>query len=144
MGRRWVEEEAARIGVPSKVIVAGPIPDGELPAYYHACDVFVLPSIAESEAFGIVQAEAMACGKPVINTWLPTGVPWVSLDGVTGITVPPSDSMALAKAIRSLLGDPALAMRLGEAGRQRVREVFRRDTMLEKVLEMYRKVASQG
>jgi len=77
----------------------------DLRPYYHACDVFAFPSCEPSEVFGIVQIEAMACGKPVINTALPTGVPEVSIDQRTGCTVPPKNPSALAAAIRNLLED---------------------------------------
>ena len=60
----------------------GRVSDADLPAFYQACDVFVLPSIARTEAFGVVQIEAMAAGVPVVSTNLPTGVPWVNQDGV--------------------------------------------------------------
>ena len=76
---------------------AGNVSNDELPAYYHASDVFVLPSVAESETFGLVQIEAMASGVPVVSTNLPTGVPWVNQDGVTGLVVPPRDPRALAE-----------------------------------------------
>ena len=82
----------------------GRVPDADLPAYYQAADVFVLPSVARTEAFGVVQVEAMAAGLPVVSTNLPTGVPWVNQDGVSGLVVPPGDAHALAAAI-ARLGD---------------------------------------
>lgn len=70
-----------------------------LDKFYLNSDLFVLPSINEAEAFGIVQLEALARGLPVINTNLKSGVPYVSLDGLTGFTVQPKDSEALKSSI---------------------------------------------
>ncbi len=103
----------------------------DLIPYYHACDLFVLPSVANSEAFGIVQIEAMACGKPVINTNLPTGVPEVSLDGETGFTVEPKNSKALAIAINKIISDSDLKLRFSQSAKKRAEEVFSLDKFLE-------------
>ncbi|HEV2904885.1 MAG TPA: glycosyltransferase, partial [Pyrinomonadaceae bacterium] len=108
--------------------------------FYHAAELFVLPSIARSEAFGIVQLEAMACGKPVVNTQLDSGVPFVSIDGVTGITVPPSDSKALARAMNALLADPRRRAMYGDVAHRRVREQFSLRGMAEETLALYHEV----
>jgi len=131
---------AAELGIEDKVAFLGRIQDREMAAYYHSCDVFVLPSIARSEAFGIVQLEAMACGKPVINTDLPTGVPKVSRNGETGITVPPADPAALTEAINNLLEDSDLRQEYGSNARRRVEERFSIKRMLDDVYRVYEKV----
>lgn len=115
---------AEALGISARVHFLGKRMTPELRAAFADCDIFVLPSVANSEAFGIVQLEAMVYGKPVINTALPTGVPLVSLDGETGITVPPSDADALAAAMETLLSDDTLRLAYGAAARKRVEETF--------------------
>jgi glycosyltransferase involved in cell wall biosynthesis len=124
-----------RLGLTQRVFLIGRVES--VAAYYHACDLFILPSIARSEAFGIVQAEAMACGKPVINTRLATGVPFVSLDGVTGLTVPPGNAAALARAINRLLDNDAERHALAAAARLRAERQFSLDLMATRTLQLY-------
>ncbi len=101
------------------------------------CAFFVLPSVYMSEAFAIIQLEAMVFGKPVVNTNLPTGVPWVSQDGLTGITVDPGNPVALAAALRELSLDEALRAHLGENGRRRVGELFDDRIVKERLEALY-------
>ena len=110
--RAMLMQEISRHGLQSRVSIIDPVDD--LVPYYHACDLFALPSSEPSEVFGIVQIEAMACGKPVVNTNLPTGVPEISLDHQTGRTVPPKNATALAAAINEILGDRQEYKRLSE------------------------------
>lgn len=140
--RASLEAEAKSCGVSDRVFFFGEMQNEEIIPYYHAADVFVLPSIARSEAFGIAQLEAMACGKPVINTRLDSGVPFVSLDRVTGLTVPPMDVEALAAAINRLLDNQLLRSELGAAARRRVHEEFSLEVMTRRMLHLYAQVAT--
>ena len=136
--RETLLAQARRIGVEGKIHFLGSV--GDLRAYYGAADVFVLPSITRAEAFGLVQLEAMACGKPVINTTLDSGVTFVSTNGQTGLSVPPRDSAGLAGAINQLLDDANLRARFGAAARKRVAEEFTVELMAERTLALYRNV----
>lgn len=120
-------------GMGKKVHFLGFLPDKELKQAYADCDIFVLPSVAPSEAFGIVQLEAMIYGKPVINTALPSGVPYVSLHGKTGLTVPASSPGALAKAIELLAGDKVLREKCGKAAAERVMTEFNEKDILRRL-----------
>jgi rhamnosyl/mannosyltransferase len=133
--------QALQYGVADKVTFLGEVDD--LAPYYHAADVFILPSIVRTEAFGVVQLEAMACGKPVINTHLDSGVPFVSIDGETGLTVPTADSGALAGAINLLLQEPGLRHQFGVAARQRVLTHFNPKTMVASTLRVFEIAMSQ-
>lgn len=134
--REKLEDMAERYGIADKVHFLGFLPDEQLKQAYADCDIFVLPSVAKSEAFGIVQLEAMICGKPVINTALPSGVPYVSIDGETGITVPPSDPKALAKAVIRLASDRDMRERYGKAAQMRVMEMFREETIIKQLYDI--------
>ncbi len=136
MERAW-RARAKELGVEARVAFVGDVADAELPAFYAACDVFVLPSVERSEAFGVVQLEAMAAGKPVICTELGTGTSFVNVDGETGLVVPPRDAPALAAAITRLLDDADLRARMGAAGRARVRQAFTIEKMVERVMAVY-------
>lgn len=120
-----------------KIRFCGEVVEEELYKHLELCDVFVLPSILRSEAFGIVQIEAMAFGKPVINTNLPSGVPYVSLDRVTGLTVPPKDVKALTQAMQWLIDHEKEREEMGIKARKRVEEEYNMENMLEKVLKVY-------
>lgn len=123
---------AARVralGLERRVVLAGRVDDPR--PWYAACELLVLPSTSNLEAFGVVQIEAMAHGKPVVSTALGTGVTWVNRDGITGLIVPPGDSAALAAAISRLMGDPAMRRTLGAAGRRRVEAEFSASAMAE-------------
>jgi glycosyltransferase involved in cell wall biosynthesis len=122
--------QAAALGVADRVRFVGTVDADDLEAYYQACDAFVLPSIARTEAFGVVQIEAMAAGLPVVSTRLPTGVPWVNQDGVSGFVVPPEDAAALGAALGCIAGDAALRERLAAGARQRADALFSRDQMI--------------
>ena len=134
---------AREAGVEDRVDFVGRIPDQDLPAWYHACDVFCLPSIEPAEAFGIVQVEAMACGRPVVCCQLDNGVNWVNPDGETGLTVAPADPAALRGALARLHRDPALRAQLGEEGRRRAFRLFTAQAMAEATLAVYREVLAQ-
>jgi rhamnosyl/mannosyltransferase len=126
-----LRRQVAALGLDARVRFFGRVLDRDLPAYYHASDMFVLPSVAKTEAYGLVQVEAMAAGLPVVSTNLPTGVPWVNQDGVTGLVVPPDDALALAGALTGMAEAAALRRTLGENGRRRAEALFSREQMVE-------------
>src|SRR5262249_2238105 len=136
------EALAVDLGVSDRVHFAGEVSSLELAALYHACDVFVLPSVTRQEAFGMVQLEAMACGKPVISTLLPSGVPWVNRHGETGLVVPPSNVPALRSALQALIADPALRTKLGSRGLVRIRTEFTVPHMVGETTLLYRSLVS--
>ncbi len=109
-----LQQQAERLGISHKVTFTGSIPEADLAAYFNACDLFCLPSVEQSEAFGLVQLEAMACGKPVVCTQLNNGVNVVNQAGVTGLAVPVRNATALAEALNTLLNDDALRSKLGQ------------------------------
>jgi len=132
------------LGIGGRVRFVEPVDDDDLAAWYHAADVFCLPSVARSEAFGLVQLEAHAAGTPVISTRLTTGVPFVNPDGVTGLTVPPGDVPALAAALHTLVTDDALRRRLGAQAAERAMRDFTIARMTADTVAVYDEARKDG
>jgi rhamnosyl/mannosyltransferase len=138
--RQSLEVLAADLGIAGRVTFAGEVSDERMAELYATCDLFVLPSVTRAEAFGIVQLEAMAAGKAVVSTSVPTGVPWVNQHERTGLIVPPGEVPALRSAIERLLKDRELRERMGREGRARVARDFTPARMIQQMLALYRDV----
>ena len=137
-----LQQQAKRLGIAHKVTFTGSIPEAELAAYFNACDVFCLPSVEQSEAFGLVQLEAMACGKPVVCTQLNNGVNIVNQAGVTGLAVPVRDAAALAEALNKLLHDDALRLQLGQQAKAHAISGYSLSAMSSSHLALYHMLLS--
>ncbi len=141
--RPRLQEEAEGLAIADRVHFLGPI--SRVVPFYLAAWALWFPSNARSEAFGLVQVEAMASGCPVINAAIPhSGVPWVSRHEETGLTVPVDNPAALAAAAQRLLTEPGLRQRLGEGARARAIAEFDHRTMAERSLEIYRHILAGG
>jgi glycosyltransferase involved in cell wall biosynthesis len=136
--RKYLESARERLGVTKKTHLLGHVENVE--PYYRAGKMLALPSVSRAESFGMVQLEAMAAGIPVVNTDIDSGVPEVSLDGVTGITVAPNDVEALGEAIRMLLNNDEMRSRYGRAAQARVREGFSARQMANRTMQLYAEV----
>jgi glycosyltransferase involved in cell wall biosynthesis len=112
----------------------GFVPHRELERLYERAAVVACPSYREG--FGVVCAEAMAHGRPVVASAV-GGLLDLVVDGETGILVPPGDVEALREAFRRLLADQKLRRRLGEAARRRARERFSWESVTEATLAAY-------
>jgi glycosyltransferase involved in cell wall biosynthesis len=131
-------------GMSDRVHLLGKVGEDRLYREFSECDVFVLPSIAKSEAFGLVQLEAMAFGKPVINTNLPSGVPEVSLNGITGLTVEPGNKRELGDAMRWFVEHPTERCEMGNAARERLDSNYTLDVMMNRMMELYGRLLKDG
>jgi len=135
--RKDIEAQVKREKFNHKVIFLGNLTDQEIVHYYHSCDIFVLPSIERSEAFGIVQLEAMACKKPVICTRLGTGTDYVNCHKNTGLVVQANNDKALSDSINFLLRNNDIRKEYGRNAYRRVHEHFSADKMIDKIVSIY-------
>lgn len=124
-----------------KVILLGRLSDEALADYYGACDLFCLSSIWKTEAFGMVQIEAMSCSKPVVATEIPgSGVAWVNKHGYSGLNVSPEDSVAMAEAIKYILSDDQIYQTFSSNAKARYEEHFTKPLFLERCRDIYERV----
>lgn len=138
---RKLQKQIEDCNMGKKVFLLGKIKNEDLGSYYQVCDVFCLPSIYKSEAFGLVQSEAMFFGKPVVSTdIIGSGTAWVNQDGETGFTVPPRDSDALAAAINKIINNPKIKLKMGVNSKRRFEDNFTIDIMVEKTIKLYKEL----
>ena len=127
----------ARLGKPPRVLVG----ERALPALYGAARAFVLPSQAPSEAFGLVQLEAMAAGLPLVVSRASDGVASVHEDGTTALLADRGDVEGLRDAVLRVHDDDDLARRLADAGRRRVRAFYELEHTVDRVEALLRGAA---
>ena len=133
-----LQQEIDEFRLNDRVKLLGRISDEDLPAYYGACRVFCLSSVQKTEAFGIVQIEAMSCGKPVVATRIPhSGTAWVNAHGVSGLNVGPRNARELAEAIRTLTKDEETYQQYAENAGKRYRELFTKEHMIKHCMKIY-------
>jgi glycosyltransferase involved in cell wall biosynthesis len=135
--RQELEAQAGALRIADRVRFLGHRTD--IAALLASCDLFVLPSLFEGLPLSVL--EAMAAARPVVATAV-GGTPEAVVPGHTGLLVAPADAAALADAIRSIIGNPGLAARLGANGRQRVERMFSADRMVEEIESLYAELLS--
>lgn len=125
-------------GLGDKVKLIGRVPEGDFAAWYRACDVYCLSSVWKTEAFAIVQIEAMSCAKPVVATRIPgSGVPWVNSHGVSGLNVEPCDGRQLAEAVTYITSDPERYDGFCRGARARYEQMFTYGRMIDRCMELF-------
>jgi rhamnosyl/mannosyltransferase len=127
------------LGLAERVHFAGTVSEAALPAYYHAADVLVMPSLYRSESFGLAMAEAHTCGLPTVSTELGTATSVVNRHDETGLVVQPGSVDALADALSMLADDPGLRERLGNQA-STLSERFSAARMVDQTRTIYREV----
>jgi L-malate glycosyltransferase len=132
-----LEALAAQLGIADIVTFAGHVNHDRVPEYLGRTDIFVMPSVYESETFGVAAVEAQAMGVPVVASRV-GGVSEAVAHGVTGLLVPPRDSAALAAAILRLIEDPALRASMSREGPGFVARHYDWATNAARVEQLYR------
>jgi len=133
---------ASQLGIANRVHFFGHLDDQDKVPVFYAGDIFVLPSTARSESFGIVQVEAQLCRKPIIVSEV-GGAPEVTKNGETGIVVPPGKVDEMSKAIERLIQDKFLRDKLGEAGYYRAKENYVESKTVPKLRQFFGKLESK-
>jgi len=129
---------AKKLGIDSNVVFTGPIPYDQIPSYFAACDLFVLPSVYEGNAR--VLAEAAAVEKPVVATDV-SGTRDTVIDGETGYIVPVGQPEALARGMTRLLDNPVRAAEMGRRARERILALYDEQHLLAGFAELWEATA---
>lgn len=134
-----LKQQAERLAL-TNVQFLGALPDVDKVALLQDCYGIVFPSHLRSEAFGISLLEGAMCGKPLISSEIGTGTTYINIDQQTGLVVPPSDPLALRRAMDRLWFEPQFAAACGVNARRRFETLFTSDVMVDKYKEIYQQL----
>jgi glycosyltransferase involved in cell wall biosynthesis len=139
---RYLKILANQLGVMGSTVFTGAVPHGDVPDYFNMLTVAVFPSTRDSESFGVSVIEAGACGRPVVVSRV-GGLPEVVQDQVTGLVVERCNPFETAAAIEKLVLNPAMRMKMGEAGLLHVRKHYGWAQNVQQLLEIYDEMTEQ-
>jgi rhamnosyl/mannosyltransferase len=141
--RYQLETLIRALNLESQISLVGLLDESVLHALFATCDIFCLPSLERTEAFGLVLLEAMQFRKPVVASHIPgSGVGWVVQQGRHGILVPPGDIGALAHALGRLANDPAQRRRLGQLAQVPLEKLFGIESVANQIDTLYEEITS--
>ncbi len=133
---RELKEQAARLGL-SNVYFLGQLNNEDKVALLTLCYGVVFPSHLRSEAFGVSLLEGAMFGKPMISSEIGTGTTFINIKEKTGLVVPPSDPVALRRAMRYLWENPVVAAAMGRQAEERYWEYFTAERMVKSYVDLY-------
>ncbi|MEM0333734.1 MAG: glycosyltransferase [Candidatus Aenigmatarchaeota archaeon] len=132
-----LKKKIKKLKLKDRVFLLGKLSNSKLASCYRICNIFCLPSLYKTEAFGLVQLEAMSFGKPIVSTKLPaSGVCEVNIDGETGLCVEPGKPEQLAKAILEILENETLYLKMSQNAQKRVK-LFHKKNIVSKLISFY-------
>lgn len=137
-----LEDLTKELQIEDKVIFKGYISNEDVPKALNEMDIFVVPSILDSESFGVAAVEAMACEIPVIASSV-GGLKEVIVDKETGYLLPKKDHKEIAKYLKKLILDKNLRISLGKNGRKRVLENYDWNSNVDYMIKIYREIVNE-
>lgn len=138
--KKKLENLIKSLGLEKKVFLLGMIDEKNLGSYYQVCDIFCLPSIYKTEAFGLVQLEAMYFSKPLVSTEIKgSGVSWVNQNNITGLVVQSKNSIALAEAINKIIKNLELKNKFSRNAGERIKE-FNIKYISQQIIKLYKEL----
>ncbi|RMH81389.1 MAG: glycosyltransferase [Acidobacteria bacterium] len=138
--KKQLSDMIVKYNLENKVFMLGKLNINQLVTCYKLCDVFCLPSKYKTEAFGLVQVEAMVFGKPIVSTKLQaSGTCEVNIDKETGLCVKPDEPTALAEALLKIIDNKELYKYFSERARERAK-FFDVDNVTNKLMKIYKEI----
>ncbi len=125
------------LNIENKVIFTGKVSFDKIPKYHNMLTIYV--SVSNSESFGVAALEASSCAKPVVVSNI-GGLSEVVEDKASGFIVPPQDPQKTAEAIEKLILSEHLRLKIGIAGRERVKELYNWSDNIRQMLIIYRNI----